>query len=214
MHINILTSQGYDGTRVAVHAPQARSHGALEARKSAEEMVVRDLPAQPLPEGFDRVHVRRILRQEEELEPPVPREPRLQGPAFVPTRVVRDDHDASARAMAQKMPEKAPEVSPVDRGSQSMMDASANHVYGAEDMGFAPIAGPRPNADLLPTKAPSARERGIELDGRLVGKEQGQAPVMPGAIQQERQGPFFLARSRGFLPGSSCVGRKRRHPCL
>lgn len=214
MYSNILIAQASDGLGVPVHAPQAAAEDYFEPWQVAEEMVVRYLAPELLPQRLDGVHVRRILGQEEQLEPFVSCEPGGQLLGLVPAGVVQDEDDASSGTTPQDVSEEPLELAAIDHRSQPMMDTAANDVDGAEDMGLAAVPRPRPDADLMTTKAPGAGQRRIELDGRLVPEQDRQAPEVAGAAHKKRQGPFFLARSRGSLPGSSCVGRRRRHPIL
>ena len=214
MHINILRSQTDDGFRIAGQSTQAGVDGFLESWKIAKEVIVRHLKPEFFPQRFDGIHVWRIFRKKGKCEPFVFSQPRSQFLGFVPNGIVQDQNNPAARTVFQDVPQKSLELASVDGGGQAVKNASANGVDGAKDMGFAMVSRPSTNADLMASPAPGSRQCGVELDSRFVAKENGQAAEVPGAAHKNRQRSFFLARSRGSLPGRSCVGRKRRHPSL
>ena len=214
MQVNILISQTGDAFRVASQMPQTSADGFFEPWKIAKEVIVRYAKSKFFPQGLDRVHVRGIFREKEQREPFVFGQPRGQFLGFVPDGVVQDQNDPSAGTMFQNMAQKSLELSPVDGGGQPVKKTTTNGIDGAKDMCFAMVSRPGANTGLMAPSAPGACQCGVELDGRFVAKENGQATEVPGAAHKNRQGSFFLARSRGSLPGRSCVGRRRRHPIL
>ena len=142
----------------------------------------------------------------------MPGQERDRRPTLVPNGVVQNDNHGAPGMPPEQKTQELSKVVRVDGRREVSVNASMDRIHRPEDVRLAMVAGPGHDPRLFPAKPPRSRQCGRQLNRNFVGEKEIQAFQMPGASQQNLQSSFFLARSRGSLPGSAWVGRRRRHP--
>src|SRR5665213_466167 len=104
-----------------------------------------------------------------------PRMARQQGPdkrTFVPTGVVEYNDQLLAWIATQQQTKELMKMKSVDGRGHSTGDSASNRIERAKEMNFLMMVWPRHHPRLASPQRPHAFERGSQLNGYFVGKDQ------------------------------------------